>query len=196
MERYVEEARALMDFLLVALAEALSLQNYHAFLQYFHPQHSEIKVRVNYYPPCPEPHLALGLNPHSDSSALTLLTQFGSSRGLQVLSKDRTTWLALAWPQDHMLVIIGDLLEIMSNGIVQSAWHRVVTHKDEERGSIALFYSPPPKTRIQPVDIAEDEERGGGGGYKEVVVEDYVRHFYRVTPTMDKVAINFAKVKY
>lgn len=183
-----------MDFLLVALAEALSLETDDAFLKYFHPKHSEIKVRINYYPPCPTPDQALGLNPHSDLSALSILTQFGSNQGLQVLNKDQT-WVTVSWPQDHFLVIIGDLLEIMSNGLVQSAWHRVVTHRDEERGSIALFYCPPPRTLIEPIAAIEgEEEEEEKVAYKKVVVEDYVRHYYKVTPCLEKIAINFAKV--
>ncbi|KAI9101419.1 hypothetical protein K1719_023901 [Acacia pycnantha] len=190
MQRYVGEARVVMDFLLVALAEALSIENHHVFLKYFHPTESEIKVRVNYYPPCPRPDLAIGLNQHSDASALTILTQFSSTqRGLQVLNNRNQTWLTVSsWPQDQLLVVVGDLLEIMSNGLVHSAWHRVITHRDVERGSIALFYNPPPRTLIEPV-AAEEEET-----YKKVVVEDYVRHYYKVSPTLEKIAINFAKV--
>ncbi|KAK4256403.1 hypothetical protein QN277_009275 [Acacia crassicarpa] len=190
MQRYVGEARVVMNFLLVALAEALMIENHHVFLKYFHPIESEIKVRVNYYPPCPRPDLAIGLNQHSDPCALTILTQFGSTQqGLQVLNNKNQTWLTISsWPQDQLLVVIGDLFEIMSNGLVHSAWHRVLTQKDVERGSIALFYSPPPTTRIEPV-AAEEEET-----YKKVVVEDYVRHYYKVSPTMEKIAINFSKV--
>lgn len=186
MERYVGEARGVMDYLLVALAEALSIESHDVFLKYFHPTDSEIKVRVNYYPPCPRPDLAIGINQHSDASALTILAQFGSSQGLQVLNKDQT-WLTVSWPQDQLLVVTGDLLEIMSNGLVHSTWHRAITHRDVERGSIALFYTPPPRTLIEPV--ATEEET-----YRKVVVEDYLRHYYKVTPTREKLAINFAKV--
>ncbi|XP_028770423.1 S-norcoclaurine synthase 1 [Neltuma alba] len=186
MERYAREARGVMDFLLVALAEALSIESHDVFLKYFHPTDSEIKARVNYYPPCPSPELAMGLNQHSDASALTILAQFGSSQGLQVLNKDQT-WITISWPQDQLLVVVGDLLEIMSNGLVHSTWHRAITNRSAERGSIALFYSPPPRTLIEPV-AAEEET------YGEVVVEDYLRHYYKVVPTMEKIAINFAKV--
>ncbi|KAI5314866.1 hypothetical protein L3X38_044042 [Prunus dulcis] len=50
IEQYVAEARAILNDLLDALAEALLLER-HAFLQNFDPNESEINVRVNYYPP-------------------------------------------------------------------------------------------------------------------------------------------------
>ncbi|KAF7840726.1 protein SRG1-like [Senna tora] len=137
IERYVEEARKVMDLLLVSLAEALSLENHDVFLNYFHPTQS-----------------------------------------LQVLNKDQT-WVTVSWPQDHLLVIIGDLLEIMSNGLLQSTWHRVVTQRDVERGSIALFYCPPPKTLIQPIVITSEDDHHEEEAYKKVVVEDYVGHYYK-----------------
>ncbi|KAM1106497.1 hypothetical protein ACFX2I_003398 [Malus domestica] len=84
IEQYVHEARTILNDLLEALAEALSLEK-HVFLQNFDPKDSEINVRVNYYPPCPRPDHALSLTPHSDTSALTLLMQFNTARGLQVL---------------------------------------------------------------------------------------------------------------
>lgn len=46
---------------------------------------------------------------------------------------------------------VGDLLEIMSNGMFRSPWHRVVTQMDVERFSVALFYNPSPRTQIEPI---------------------------------------------
>ncbi|KAJ1379734.1 Oxoglutarate/iron-dependent dioxygenase [Sesbania bispinosa] len=49
-------------------------------------QDSVQAIRMNYYPPCSRPDLVLGLSPHSDGSALTVLQQAkGSPVGLQIL---------------------------------------------------------------------------------------------------------------
>lgn len=148
IEQYVAEARNIFNDILEALAEALSLER-HVFLQNFNPHETVINLRVNYYPPCPRPDQALGLTPHTDASALTLLLQFEASGGLQVL-KDME-WVTVPWPKDAMLVNVGDLLEIMSNGIFRSPWHRVVTQMDIERFSVALFYNPSPRTQIEQI---------------------------------------------
>ncbi|KAL6270648.1 hypothetical protein ACE6H2_027559 [Prunus campanulata] len=188
IEQYVAEARSILNDLLDALAEALLLER-HAFLQNFDPNESEINVRVNYYPPCPRPDLALGLTPHSDASALTLLMQFdrGAAGGLQVL-KDMK-WVSVTWPPEALLVNVGDLLEIMSNGRLKSPWHRVVTQMDIDRFSVALFYNPSPQTEIEPIrDCSSSDEE-----YKKVVVGDYLQHLYKISPTMEKEAINFSK---
>ena len=41
-------------------------------------------MRMNYYPPCPEPDKAIGLTPHSDVDALTVVFQLNETEGLQI----------------------------------------------------------------------------------------------------------------
>ncbi|XP_074286360.1 protein LATERAL BRANCHING OXIDOREDUCTASE 1-like [Silene latifolia] len=190
MERYAEEARNVGDQILEALAEALSLEK-DRFLRYFDRQTSEIKVRINYYPPCPNPNLTLGLNPHSDPSALSVLIQMDNSGGLQVMHKDESVWQTIPWPTDAVLVTVGDLLEIMSNRRVISGLHRVITQPDVERLSVALFYLPAPTTEIEPVE----KDQTGDVEYKKVVVGDYIKHYYKVSPAYGKqTTLSFAKV--
>ncbi|XP_076894773.1 protopine O-dealkylase-like [Bidens hawaiensis] len=189
MEKYVEESRKMLDDLLQDLAESLSMDR-NAFLQHFEPEQSEIKVRVNYYPPCPRPDLAIGLMPHSDASGLTLLLEFGATGALQVYKG--SNWVTLEWPNDNSLLVnIGDLVEIMSNGVLKSVWHQVRTQLDVERFSLVYFYNPPPQCTIGPVVGGSLMEEM----YKKVVVEDYVSNFYKVSPATSKEAIMYAKVK-
>lgn len=68
-------------------------------------------VRMNYYPPCPRPDLVLGLSPHSDGSALTVLQQGrGSSVGLQILKNN--TWVPVQPIPNALVVNIGDTIEV------------------------------------------------------------------------------------
>ncbi|KAK6143624.1 hypothetical protein DH2020_023972 [Rehmannia glutinosa] len=166
IEKYVKAAREVLDELLQALAEAISLDK-GAFLQYFDQKTSEINVRVNYYPPCPRPDLALGITPpHRRQCPHTLAP-------IRILE----------WAPNF--------IEIMSNGRLKSSWHRAVTQSDTDRFSVALFYIPPAQMEIGPVKDGEpiDEE------YKKVVVGEYLKHFYKVNPTATKEAIMFAKIR-
>ncbi|KAI4375939.1 hypothetical protein MLD38_013751 [Melastoma candidum] len=184
MEAYTEQSRDVLDEILGALAEAFSLEK-RAFLDYFDRDSSDVNLRINCYMPCPSPDLALGIVPHTDASALTLLIQFGASDGLQILNDGE--WHTAEWPEDVLLVSAGDLMEIMSDGRVRSPWHRVATRSIAERFSVAMFYNPPSTATIWPV-------KGGSGEFREVVVGEYCRHLYEISPTKGKDAINFAKI--
>ena len=66
--------------------------------------------RMNYYPPCPQPDNVIGLTPHSDSVALTILLQLNDIEGLQV--KKDGKWVSVK-PVPHAFVVnIGDILEV------------------------------------------------------------------------------------
>ena len=39
-------------------------------------------MRMNYYPPCPQPELVIGLNSHSNAVGLTILLQVNEIEGL------------------------------------------------------------------------------------------------------------------
>ena len=68
-------------------------------------------VRMNYYPPCSRPDLVLGLSPHSDGSALTVLQQAkGGPVGLQIL-KDNT-WVPIQPIPNALVINIGDTIEV------------------------------------------------------------------------------------
>lgn len=48
-------------------------------------------------------------------------------------------------------------MQIMSNGILKSPTHRVVTNPDKERITIAIFFGPEPTSEIGPVEGLIDE---------------------------------------
>ncbi|CAI0381933.1 unnamed protein product [Linum tenue] len=97
--------------------------------------------RMNYYPPCPQPELVMGLNSHSDAVGLTILLQLtADTQGLQI--KQDGHWVPVVPLPNAFIINIGDILEIVSNGIYKSIEHRATVNSDKERISLATFLSP------------------------------------------------------
>ncbi|KAK7319166.1 hypothetical protein RJT34_03884 [Clitoria ternatea] len=100
----------------------------------------EQSLRMNYYPPCPQPDHVIGLNPHSDGGGLTILLQANEVEGLQI-RKDGL-WIPVKPLPNAFIINLGDMLEMITNGIYQSIEHRATVNLEKERLSIATFYSP------------------------------------------------------
>ncbi|CAI0422561.1 unnamed protein product [Linum tenue] len=111
---------------------------------------SSAAIQLNHYPACPDPDRAMGLAPHTDSTLLTILHQSNTS-GLQVLRDDGTRWVTVPPIRGGLVVHIGDLLHILSNGLCPSVVHRAVVNRDRNRISIAYLHGPPSNVRISPV---------------------------------------------
>ncbi|XP_057846213.2 protein SRG1 [Cryptomeria japonica] len=94
-------------------------------------------MRMNYYPPCPRPDLVFGLSPHSDATILTMLLQDDETVGLQICKDGK--WIPVQPIPGALVISIGDMLEVTSNGIYKSIEHRAVTSTDRDRISIACF---------------------------------------------------------
>ncbi|XP_042487733.1 probable 2-oxoglutarate/Fe(II)-dependent dioxygenase [Macadamia integrifolia] len=105
-------------------------------------------MRMNYYPPCPRPEQVIGLSPHSDAVGITILLQLNELEGLQI--KKDGNWIPVKPLPDSFIVNIGDIMEIVSNGIYRSIEHRATVNSKKERLSMATFYSPNPDGEVGP----------------------------------------------
>ncbi|KAH1034002.1 hypothetical protein AAZX31_20G010300 [Glycine max] len=130
-------------------------------------------IRFNYYPPCPQPENVLGLNAHTDGSALTILLQGNEVEGLQV--KKDGTWIPVKPLPNAFIVSLGDVLEVMTNGIYRSTMHRAVVNSQKERLSIATFYGPGWSGNIGPAPILVTPERPAL--FKTIGVEDFYKGY-------------------
>ncbi|RZC50088.1 hypothetical protein C5167_018509 [Papaver somniferum] len=106
-------------------------------------------IRMNYYPPCPRPELAIGLTSHSDFDGLTILLQLNEVEGLQIKKEER--WISIKPLPNAFIVNVGDVLEVMTNGIYRSVDHRAVVNSTKERLSIATFHDPELESEIGPI---------------------------------------------
>ncbi|CAL1410480.1 unnamed protein product [Linum trigynum] len=138
LEEYSAALKALAMTILGLMAEALRIDQGDMKVLF---EEGWQKFRMNYYPPCPQPELVMGVNSHSDAVGLTILLQVtNDTHGLQV--KKDGHWVSVVPLTNAFIVNIGDILEIVSNGIYKSAEHRATVNSDKERISFATFLSP------------------------------------------------------
>jgi isopenicillin N synthase-like dioxygenase len=73
-------------------------------------------MRMNYYPPCPQPENVIGLNPHSDAGALTILLQANDIEGLQIRKDGQ--WISVKPLTNAFVINVGDILEVIDRKLV------------------------------------------------------------------------------
>ncbi|RHN66661.1 putative oxoglutarate/iron-dependent dioxygenase, non-heme dioxygenase domain-containing protein [Medicago truncatula] len=144
----------------------------------------------NYYPACPEPELVSGVGPHSDISSITVLLQ-DDIGGLYVRGKDGDSWINVPPVNGALVINIGDVLQIMSNGRYKSIEHRVVVDGNKTRISMPIFVNPAPDAVIG--TLPEVLENGEEPHYKQVVFSDYFNYFFSKAHDGKK-TIEFAKI--
>uniref|UniRef100_A0A453J5N3 anthocyanidin synthase n=1 Tax=Aegilops tauschii subsp. strangulata TaxID=200361 RepID=A0A453J5N3_AEGTS len=126
--------------------------------------------KVNFYPPCPQPELALGFAPHTDLCALTVLVANGVP-GLQV-SKDGL-WCDVEHVPGALIVNVGDQIEILSNGRYRAALHRATVSKEKTRMSWPVFVHPRREYIVAPHPRLVAGEIPAKYDYKAKTFEDY-----------------------
>ncbi|XP_038722155.1 protein SRG1-like [Tripterygium wilfordii] len=145
LEAYSRDLKNLAMEILSFMAKALKMEPNDMKLLF---EEGMQGMRMNYYPPCPQPDLVIGLTPHSDSVGLTILLQVNEMEGLQI--KKDGIWVPVKPLPNAFIVNIGDVSEIVTNGVYQSVEHRAMVNSVKERLSIATFYGPKLDSDIGP----------------------------------------------
>ncbi|XP_050214611.1 protein SRG1-like [Mercurialis annua] len=171
LDEFFMKSQQITEILLKAMAMSLGLEE-NCFLEQY-GEDALVTARFNYYPPCPKPNQILGVKPHADASAITILLQDKQVEGLQFLKDDQ--WFRVPIIPHALFVNVGDQVEIMSNGIFKSPVHRVVTNSERERITMAMFFIPGSDQEIKPADALIDERRPRL--YKNI--KDYVSLYFQ-----------------
>lgn len=138
-------------------------------------------LRLLYYPPvCPnladQTKQITRCAPHTDYGSLTLLFQ-DQHPGLQVLSPSGT-WMKIKPLPDHLLINIGDMMEVWTGGRLKATYHRVTAdHTDglhHSRLSMAFFVHPDQDIVVSPLD-------GENEAYKSVFPSNYLKKKFAAT---------------
>ncbi|CAL4897691.1 unnamed protein product [Urochloa decumbens] len=136
LHEYTSKTKRIRDDMFRAMARILELDEDHFISQI--SDKAPAFARFTYYPSCPRPELVNGVQAHSDAGILTILLVHNEVGGLQV-QRDGI-WYNVPPKPDTLLINLGDVMEIMNNGVFKSPVHRVLTNAEKERLSLAVFY--------------------------------------------------------
>ena len=111
MEEYSEKMLEVGKEVLAAMSMSLGLKNERELEERLGDE-IDVGLRVNFYPPCPQPDLTLGLSSHSDPGALTPMINksWGFKFELRSLlmsipHKGKSKVIGLQYNHDQMLLL-------------------------------------------------------------------------------------------
>ena len=108
MKEYFDSLTSVSLKLNEAMAVGLGLDKDY-FLPYF-DKHTSF-LRLNYYPPCPEPENNLGISPHHDAGWLTILYADEDVKSLQVVRNNE--WITLEPERGSYIINTGDMAAVL-----------------------------------------------------------------------------------
>ncbi|CAN1150204.1 Protein SRG1 [Linum perenne] len=176
LEEYLEKLQTIGMQLLSSISKALNIEEENEMTGKL--DDGLQSMRITYYPPCPQPEMVLGFTPHSDATCITILNQVNGVGGLQIKQKDDdggTYWIPVTFRPHALLVLVGDILEVFSNGEYESVEHRVTVNPDKERISMAFFVNPKLDAEIRP---AAKKKNSLPARYKSILMDQYVKNYF------------------
>ncbi|TKY69490.1 SRG1 protein [Spatholobus suberectus] len=171
LEKYSLEFKTLCITIFEFMRKALKIQH-NELLEFF--EEGWQAMRMNYYPLCSQPEQVIGLNPHSDAGALTILLQVNEVEGLQ--TRKDGMWIPIKPLSNAFVINVGDMLETMTNGIYWSIEHRATVNSEKERISIAAFHSARLNAVIGPAQSLITPERPAA--FNSISVEDFYKGYF------------------
>ncbi|KAJ0263305.1 2-oxoglutarate [Hirschfeldia incana] len=172
LETYSTEVKSIAKILLANMARALKIKP-EEMEELFDDELGQ-KMKMNYYPPCPDPNQVIGVTPHSDATGLTILLQVNEVEGLQI--KKDCKWVPVKPLPNDFVVNIGDMLEIITNGTYRSIEHRGVVNSKKERLSVATFHNMGMGKEVGP--LRSLVERQKGALFRSVTIEEFLKVFF------------------
>ncbi|KAG6407210.1 hypothetical protein SASPL_130194 [Salvia splendens] len=177
---YVSAVREMACEVLEMIADELEIPTREALSRLIRNQKSDSCFRINHYPARPNlPALTgrslIGFGEHTDPQIISVLRSNDAS-GLQI-SSGGSRWVAV--PPDHgaFFFIVGDSLQVMTNGRLRSVRHRVVAESVRPRVSMIYFGGAPLTEKITALEGVMEE--GEESLYREFTWCEYKDSAYK-----------------
>ncbi|KAL9227660.1 hypothetical protein vseg_003323 [Gypsophila vaccaria] len=158
---YVGAVKGLASNLLQLMAEGLWVSDTSIFSNLIRDPQSDSLLRLNYYPPLTNPLPSsssssaagdhIGFGEHSDPQILTILRS-NDVAGLQI-RMPHGLWLPVQPDPSAFYVMVGDALQVLTNGRLRSVKHRAMANKSGSKGRMSIMYfgAPPLNAVISPL---------------------------------------------
>ncbi|PON97883.1 Oxoglutarate/iron-dependent dioxygenase [Trema orientale] len=170
--KYATQVRLLNMNMMGAIMESLGLCPNH--LRESIEQGMQI-IAVNAYPQCSSSTISsVGISSHTDHSILSFLVE--NTSGLEVLDSRDNSWKSLLETKNGLIVLVGNHLELLSNGLYKSVVHRAVrSSQSGTRVSIGSFHSLPMDEMVEPAVELVDRENCPKR-YRASSLSDYIKY--------------------
>ena len=148
MMAYYDKVNALSYELLALFEMALDMPA-EKLKQYFRKDMNSLRL-LHYPPQKPdEDGEHLGARAHTDTNAFTVMAQ-DANGGLEIRNRENE-WVAVPPIAGTLVVNVGEVLKVWSDGVFSSTLHRVINRSGRRRYSIPFFMYPSYDALIHPL---------------------------------------------
>ncbi|KAG8385284.1 hypothetical protein BUALT_Bualt03G0026000 [Buddleja alternifolia] len=180
VNEYVCTVRDMVGDVLEMIADEMGIGEKDVLSRLVRDEKSDSCFRLNHYPPCPELQALSGRNligfgEHTDPQIISVVRS-NTTSGLQICLRDGT-WVAVTPDPTSFFFLVGDSLQVMTNGRFRSVKHRVLADSLKSRVSMIYFGGPPLSEKIAPLSSVMEE--GEESLYKEFTWCEYKKSAYK-----------------